>query len=101
VLSFTLEVKIMKSKSINRRDFIKGCAAGASALAGSALIPQRASAGQNNRPNIVLIVSDDHGRETLGCYGNPVIKTPNLDALAANGVRFTNAFCTNERFAEA
>ncbi|UCF15738.1 MAG: sulfatase-like hydrolase/transferase [Phycisphaerales bacterium] len=42
----------------------------------------------------MLIVSDDHGRETLGCYGNSVIKTPNLDALAAEGVRFTNAFCT-------
>jgi N-sulfoglucosamine sulfohydrolase len=89
-----LEAKIMKSKSINRRDFIKGCAASASALAGSAMFSQRVSAGQKNRPNIVLIVSDDHGRETLGCYGNPVIKTPNLDGLAAEGVRFTNAFCT-------
>lgn len=46
------------------------------------------------RPNIVLMVSDDHGRETLGCYGNPVIQTPHLDALSRDGVRFTNAFCT-------
>ncbi|MCG3178575.1 MAG: Arylsulfatase [Phycisphaerae bacterium] len=46
------------------------------------------------RPNIVLIVSDDHGREALGCYGNPVVRTPNLDALAAEGVRFTHSFCT-------
>ncbi len=45
-------------------------------------------------PNIVLIVSDDHGREALGCYGNPVVKTPHLDALAADGTRFTHAFCT-------
>jgi len=81
----------MKVKSLNRRDFIKGSTA---ALLGSALISQQTFAGQNNRPNIVLIVSDDHGRETLGCYGNQVIKTPNLDALAADGVRFTNAFCT-------
>jgi len=81
----------MKGKSISRREFMK---AGASALAGSALISQRTSAGRNDRPNVVLIVSDDHGLETLGCYGNPVIKTPNLDALAADGVRFTNAFCT-------
>jgi N-sulfoglucosamine sulfohydrolase len=81
----------MRVKAINRRDFMKGSAA---ALAGSAMFSQRVSAGRNNRPNIVLIVSDDHGRETLGCYGNPVIKTPNLDALAADGVRFTNAFCT-------
>jgi N-sulfoglucosamine sulfohydrolase len=46
------------------------------------------------RPNIVLIVSDDHGRGDLGCYGNPAVKTPNLDALAADGTRFTSAFCT-------
>ncbi len=48
----------------------------------------------NGRPNIVLIVADDHGREALGCYGNPAIRTPHLDALAGEGVRFTNAFCT-------
>ncbi|NOY81072.1 MAG: sulfatase [Kiritimatiellaeota bacterium] len=48
----------------------------------------------NNRPNIVLMVADDHGREALNCYGNPAIRTPNLDELAANGVRFTNSFCT-------
>lgn len=47
-----------------------------------------------NSPNIVLIVSDDHGREALGCYGNPVVETPNLDRMAEEGVRFTNAFCT-------
>ena len=46
------------------------------------------------RPNIVLIVSDDHGRESLRCYGNKVIQTPHLDALAQDGIRFTNAFCT-------
>jgi N-sulfoglucosamine sulfohydrolase len=45
-------------------------------------------------PNVVLIVSDDHGREALGCYGNPVVHTSHLDALAAEGVRFTNGFCT-------
>lgn len=45
-------------------------------------------------PNIILIVSDDHGTDALGCYGNPVIKTPALDALAEEGTRFTNAFCT-------
>lgn len=43
--------------------------------------------------NFVLIVGDDHGRE-LGCYGNPVIRTPNLDRLATEGTRFEFAFCT-------
>lgn len=44
-------------------------------------------------PNIVLFVCDDLGTE-LGCYGNQAIKTPHLDALAAAGTRYTQAFCT-------
>lgn len=40
------------------------------------------------QPNIILVVSDDHGLDAMGAYGNPVIKTPNMDKLAAEGVRF-------------
>jgi N-sulfoglucosamine sulfohydrolase len=47
----------------------------------------------DTRPNIVLFVTDDQGADA-GCYGNPVIKTPHMDALAADGVRLTHAFCT-------
>ena len=47
------------------------------------------------RPNVVLIVTDNHGAWALGCYGNPDIKTPNLDRMAAEGVRFTRAFANN------
>ena len=47
----------------------------------------------DDRPNVVLMVSDDHGRDT-GCYGNTAIRTPNMDALAADGVAFTHSFCT-------
>ncbi|MEX0772804.1 MAG: sulfatase-like hydrolase/transferase, partial [Balneolales bacterium] len=43
--------------------------------------------------NIVLYVSDDHGQDT-GAYGNDVIQTPNLDAMAAEGVLFKNAYAT-------
>ncbi|MBU2947799.1 sulfatase family protein [Zobellia uliginosa] len=49
----------------------------------------------NNSPNIILFVSDDHGTDAIGAYGNKVIKTPNLDQLAAEGVRFNNAYCTS------
>ena len=48
----------------------------------------------DTRPNIVLIVADDHGREAVGCYGNRAVKTPHIDRLAAEGARFSNAFCT-------
>ena len=43
--------------------------------------------------NVVLIIADDLGLD-LGCYGNKVIRTPNLDALAKKGVRFTRAYAT-------
>jgi len=43
--------------------------------------------------NVVLFVTDDQGRDA-GCYGNPVVRTPNLDRLAAEGTRFDYAFCT-------
>ena len=43
--------------------------------------------------NVVLFVTDDQSQD-MGCYGNHVVKTPNMDALAADGTRFRNAFCT-------
>ncbi len=48
---------------------------------------------QAAKRNVVLVVGDDHGRDA-GCYGNPVVQTPNLDRLAADGTRFEYAFCT-------
>jgi choline-sulfatase len=44
-------------------------------------------------PNILLIMSDQHSKHFLGCYGNQLVRTPNLDRLAAEGVRFSNAYC--------
>jgi N-sulfoglucosamine sulfohydrolase len=49
----------------------------------------------SDMPNIVLIVADDHGLGDLGCYGNEAVKTPNLDGLAAEGIRFNRAHCTS------
>ena len=45
----------------------------------------------DDRPNILLIVSEDNGPE-LGCYGDPYVRTPVLDQLAKDGVRFHNAY---------
>ncbi|MBT9188155.1 sulfatase family protein [Zobellia russellii] len=56
---------------------------------------EKDSAQVSNSPNIILFVSDDHGTDAIGAYGNEVIKTPNLDQLAAEGVRFDNAYCTS------
>jgi arylsulfatase A-like enzyme len=72
------------------------------AIIGSAVIAQAAddqqptasSATTGRQPNVLLIVSDDHQAGAMGCAGNPVVKTPNLDRLAGAGVRFSNAFVT-------
>ncbi len=50
---------------------------------------------QQNRPNIVFILTDDQGYWSLGCYGNEEIHTPNLDRLAQRGTRFDNFFCVS------
>src|SRR6186713_1906171 len=46
-------------------------------------------------PNIVLILTDNQGAWTLGCYGNPDIRTPNIDRLARDGMLFTRCFSSN------
>jgi choline-sulfatase len=45
-------------------------------------------------PNILLIMSDQHHAGLMGCAGNPIARTPNMDRLARGGVRFSNAYCT-------
>src|SRR4051794_30299654 len=62
------------------------------------------AAAQASKPNIVFILSDDIGYGDLGCYGAQHVKTPNLDQLARDGMRFTDAHapasvCTPTRYA--
>jgi len=75
---------------MNRRTFMMG--SGASIAAGLAGLSLKANAQQPSRPNIVLVMADDLGYGHLGCYGQQHIRTPHLDRLAENGVRFTNAY---------
>ena len=44
--------------------------------------------------NLLILMSDEHNPKVLGCAGHPIIRTPNLDALAAQGTRFTAAYTT-------
>ena len=84
----------MSSCDYTRRDFVKAMGLGVAALAvpGCAGSP-RLSAKNYRRPNIVLIMADDMGYSDIGCYGGE-INTPNLNGLAAKGVRFTQFYNT-------
>ena len=55
------------------------------------LVLASAAVAQDRKPNVVFIMSDELGYYELSCMGNPNIKTPRIDAMAAEGVRFTQA----------
>ena len=55
--------------------------------------------GQTRRPNILLIVSDDVGYADIGVYGSRDIPTPNIDRIAQEGIRFTNAYVSGPSIA--
>ncbi len=86
----------MANRSMNRRSFLKTSLAGA-ALAPIALTFQSACrrSTDGTPPNIILIYADDIGYGDLACYGASGVETPNVDRLAAHGVRFTDAYATS------
>lgn len=77
---------------ISRRNFLKAMGCGALALAGSSLLPDAWAQPSLKKPNFVFILIDDMGWRDTHCYGSTFYETPNIDKLAASGVRFTNAY---------
>jgi arylsulfatase A-like enzyme len=76
-----------------RRAFLRAAGLAAASLT----IPAQTTNGTSRfqeRPNIIFLMSDDQRWDTMGCMGNEVIKTPNMDRLASDGVLFQNAFLT-------
>ncbi len=61
-------------------------------FAAAVMVGSELCAADNDRPNIIYIMTDDLGYGDLGCYGQEVIKTPNLDKLASEGLRFTDHY---------
>lgn len=56
------------------------------------LLDATAHAAQDGQPNLVLIFADDQGYQDIGCFGSPNIKTPNLDRMAKQGMKFTDFY---------
>ena len=79
----------MVKSTQTRRDFLKTIGLGTASLALPGLL--KAVEPKGSRPNIILIMADDLGYSDIGCYGGEV-KTPNLDRLAAEGMRFTQFY---------
>ncbi|MEJ7848654.1 MAG: sulfatase [Pyrinomonadaceae bacterium] len=93
-------MKKQNKNTVSRREFVAGAVAG-SLLAATTSLSQAPSV---SRPNLLFILADDLGWGDLSCYGRPDYETPNLDRLAREGVRFTNAYsaapvCTPTRCA--
>ena len=81
---------------LSRREFVKAGMALSLAGVAASETPDMRPPGhdlQPRRPNMLLIHSDQHRADCLGAYGNAEIRTPNLDALAREGVRFDASFC--------
>ncbi|HNT34083.1 MAG TPA: sulfatase-like hydrolase/transferase [bacterium] len=85
------------NRETTRRDFMKH-----SALAGLGLAATgcnrtqiaKTTSTDRGRPNFVFVMTDDQAWNTMSCAGHPIVKTPNMDRLAAEGVYFENAFVT-------
>jgi arylsulfatase A-like enzyme len=80
----------------SRRDFLRYIAAGGLSCGFPGLLSGGSDAGRSSsfKPNVVFILADDLGWYELGSYGNTYNETPNLDALAATGMRFTDAYAS-------
>ncbi|HUU29651.1 MAG TPA: arylsulfatase [archaeon] len=79
---------------MDRREFLRLAGAGSAALAalGVAACPDGKLPVTREKPNILYLMCDQLRADCVGCFGNPVIRTPNLDKIAAGGVRFTRAY---------
>ena len=82
---------------LSRRKFVQCLAAGTTffsylGAAARTHFGQTSSAAKNFRPNIIFILADDLGWGDLSCYGRPDYRTPNIDLLALQGTRFTDAY---------
>jgi arylsulfatase A-like enzyme len=83
----------MVTQPHSRRSFLKTAGLG---FAGFTLVSRFTScSSQENPPNIIFIMSDDHAAQAISAYGSKINKTPNIDRIANEGIRFDNCFCTN------
>ncbi|RZU41291.1 sulfatase family protein [Edaphobacter modestus] len=97
------KVSVAGRGEVSRRDFLQGSLAVAGAAAVSAVVapPYAEAQTKQKRPNLVFFLGEGQRADALSIAGHPLLKTPNHDRIGREGVRFTNAFCTNALCAPA
>ena len=82
----------MASARMDRRQFLASLGGAVAAGVTAAVLGRDARAGQADKPNVVIIFTDDQGYQDLGCFGSPQIRTPHVDRMAAEGMKFTDFY---------
>jgi choline-sulfatase len=85
----------MKKADLGRRQFMQITALGAGAFAWHFSAGAASKSGKRKKPNILLIMSDEHNASVMGCAGNEIVQTPHLDHLAQDGVIFDSCYCNS------
>jgi len=82
----------MNGTNQTRRGFLKALGLGAAALAAPAVLRGAARRDADDKPNFIIIFTDDQGYQDVGCFGSEKIKTPRLDKMAREGMKFTSFY---------
>ena len=83
----------MSHRQQSRRGFVK--TVGAGAVAATLSQNTSATAQAADKPNILFIISDQHFADTMSCNGIEILRTPSMDRIARDGVRFTKCYVSN------
>lgn len=82
----------MRRTAVSRRDALRALGG---AVAGIPFLGRLRAQDAPANPNVLFIMTDDQRQDAMSAYGNTILKTPNMDRIAAEGIRFTEAFVTN------
>ena len=87
--------KVIMNKGISRRNFLRLAGVTAAGAVLSGIKPNKTRASSADKPNFIIIFCDDLGYGDVGCFGSKKHRTPNIDRMAAEGMKFTSFYVTS------